>query len=287
MVDVDPVTPLIQKNQAEGKGDKSPSGAPIKPTSGHGKRTTSRDRPLTIQDDSKNKEGRTATGSTRRSKSHRREDSVAHSRSVHNNENSLDNKRQKIKEYARLIKKREHEIRQLERIREHPEDSGLSRGHSRGDKGAMVKYKVAPSHGRSRSRGLSPKQKRASSRKRRSMSPSRQRFSPRKWRSRSRSSSPNDGTRKHHRDKYERPEFDWNGAGAHKTKEQEDGTMSAREAARQALSNIAASPFARRLQGCTTAEQSEARCVHPLRDECRPRCSHTSLPSGYVHACWG
>ncbi|XP_058198971.1 uncharacterized protein LOC131314395 isoform X1 [Rhododendron vialii] len=92
----------------------------------------------------------------------------------------------------------------------------------------------------------------ASPRKRGRRSKSRtpeRRASSRKGRSRDRSSTPEkEGTRKHHRDRYEKPDADWAKATAHKSKEFEDGTVTAREAARKALSNIAASPFAKRLQ---------------------------------------
>ncbi|XP_058189221.1 uncharacterized protein LOC131306812 [Rhododendron vialii] len=47
---------------------------------------------------------------------------------------------------------------------------------------------------------------------------------------------------------YERPDTDWAKVVAYKTKEHEDRTMTALEAAWKAISNIAASPFARKLQ---------------------------------------
>ncbi|XP_058219289.1 uncharacterized protein LOC131329886 [Rhododendron vialii] len=235
MVEKNPTVPFDPKNLLSGRGNKYPPGAPRKPESRHGRKATSKGNPLTALGGSKNWEGRMATESTRRSKSRREKESVAHSRSVHNNEDILYKKRQEIEEFARLIKKRKHEIRELERIREHLEDSGLSRRNSRGDRYAMVKYKKAPSVGRrSRSRSRTPEPRKASSRKRRS---------------RSRSLTPKEGeTRKHHRDRYERLDSDWERNAPNKTKERKEGTMSAREAARKALNNIASSPFARRLQ---------------------------------------
>ncbi|XP_058189206.1 uncharacterized protein LOC131306794 [Rhododendron vialii] len=205
------------------------TGAPRKPEGGH-KRTSSKGRPLTIHDNSRSREGRMALRPTR-SKSHRREESVAYSKSVPHSEDLLDKKRQEIEEYARLIKKQEHEIRELERIKEHPEDSGLSWRNYRGDGNAMVKYRKAASRGRrNKSRSPTPRRHKASPRKggRRSKSrtPERRRASSRRSRSRS-PSSEEERTRKHHRDRYERPDFDWEKTRPNKTKGQEDETMTA------------------------------------------------------------
>ncbi|XP_058185800.1 uncharacterized protein LOC131303024 [Rhododendron vialii] len=187
MVEENPMTPLDPKSLLGGGGDKSQPGTPRKPEGGHGKKVMSKGHPVTVHDDSKNREGRTATESMRR--------------------NMLDKKRQEIEENTRLIKKREHEIRELELIQEYPEDSGLSRRNSRGDRLALVVHKKAPSQRR---------------------------------RSRSRSRSPTL--------RYERPDSDWKKNRPNKTKGLEDEAMTAREAARKALSNIASSPFARKLQ---------------------------------------
>ncbi|XP_058211633.1 uncharacterized protein LOC131323811 [Rhododendron vialii] len=98
-------------------------------------------------------------------------------------------------------------MKELEGIREHSEDSGLSRSDSRGNGYAMVKYRKAPSRGRrSRSRSPIPRRHKASPRKERSKSksrtPERMRVSPRRKRSRGRSSTlEEEGTRKHHRDR--------------------------------------------------------------------------------------
>ncbi|XP_058189284.1 uncharacterized protein LOC131306873 [Rhododendron vialii] len=174
-----------------------------------------------LPQEAKSREGRTASRSTRSSKSHRREESVAHSKSVHYSEDLLDKKRQEIEGYARLMKKQEYEIRKLEQIWEHPEDSGLSQRNSRENRYAMVKHKKAPSRGRkSRSRSPTPRRYRASSQKEGSRTQERWRASSRKRRSSSTSpTSKEDKTRMHHRERYERPESDWNRAGAHKTKE--------------------------------------------------------------------
>ncbi|XP_058185761.1 uncharacterized protein LOC131302985 [Rhododendron vialii] len=134
MVEENPTTPLDPKNQVGGGGDKSPPGAPRKPEGKHGQKVTSKGNPLTVLDSSKNREGRTATESTRRSKSRRERESVAHSRSMHNSEDILDKKR--------------------------------------GDRHAMVEYKKAPSQ-RRRSRSPTPRRNRASPRKKRSRSKSR------------------------------------------------------------------------------------------------------------------
>ncbi|XP_058218716.1 uncharacterized protein LOC131329551 [Rhododendron vialii] len=118
----------------------------------------------------------------------------------------------------------------------------------------MVKYRKALSRGRrSRSRSPTPWRNKASPQKMRSRSKSRtlewRRASSRKRRSRSRSLTPEEGeTGKHHRDRYERPDSNWERNAPNKTKERDEGTMSAGEAARKALSNIASSPFERRLQ---------------------------------------
>ncbi|XP_058189306.1 uncharacterized protein LOC131306894 [Rhododendron vialii] len=204
VVEEDQITPEEQLGEG---GDKSPPGAPKKAGGGYVK-TTSKGHPQTIHNNPENREGRTATESTRRSRSQRGGESVAHLRSVHNNKGILDKKRQEIEEYTCLIRKREHEIRELERIREHPEDFTLSRRNSREDRLALVTHKKIPSRGtRSRRRSPNPRRKRASSRKRRSRSPTRilnkRRASPRKGRSRSRSSSSEEGPRKHHRDRNE------------------------------------------------------------------------------------
>ncbi|XP_058181245.1 uncharacterized protein LOC131299683 [Rhododendron vialii] len=235
MEEENPMTPLDPKNLLGGGGDKSPPGAPRKPEGGHGKRG-----------------GQDGYG-VRRSKSGCESESVAHSRSVHNNGDILDKKRQKIEEFARLIKKREHKIRELEQIREHPEDYAYSRRNSRGDRHAMVDYKKAPSRIR-RSRSPTPRRNKIYPRRRRSKCKSRtqerKRTSSRKRRSRSRYPTPEEeGTRKHHRDRYERLDSDWERSAPKHMKEREEGTMSAREVARKALSNIASSPFAKRLQG--------------------------------------
>ncbi|XP_058203025.1 uncharacterized protein LOC131317494 [Rhododendron vialii] len=179
---------------------------------------TSRDDPLIFPDNSKDREGRTTTGSTRRSKSHRRGESVAHSQSIHNSEDILDKRMKEIEE---------------------------------GDRQALVVHKKVPSRGR-RSRSPTPRRYEASPRKRRSRSksqtPERRRAFSRKRRSRSRSPTKEEETRKHHRDRYERSDANWAKVTSRKTKKLEDRTMTAREAAWKALSNIAASPFARRLQ---------------------------------------
>lgn len=47
MVEEDPITPLAEKNQTGGKGDKFPPGAPKKPSGRHSTRATSKD-PITI-----------------------------------------------------------------------------------------------------------------------------------------------------------------------------------------------------------------------------------------------
>ena len=141
----DPATPLDPKNQLGGGRDKSPPEAPKKLDGGRTKKTASKDHLEIVHGNSKNKDGRTATKSTRRSKSRRREESVAHSKSVHNNEDILDRKRQEIEEFARLIRKREHEIQEIQRIRDHPEDSGLSRRNSKGGRLALVEYEKDPS----------------------------------------------------------------------------------------------------------------------------------------------
>ncbi|XP_058202931.1 uncharacterized protein LOC131317393 [Rhododendron vialii] len=212
MVEENPTTPLNPKNLLGGGDDKSPLGALRKPEGGHGRKVTSKGNLLTVLDSSKNREGRTATESTRRSRSRRERELIAHSRSMHNNEDILDKKR--------------------------------------GDRHAMVEYKKAPSQ-RRRRRSPTPRWNRVSPQKRRSRSKSQtlewQRTTSRK-RSRSRNPSPKEeGTRKHHRDRYKRPDSDWERSTRNKMKEREEGTMSAREAARKALSNIVSSPFAKRL----------------------------------------
>lgn len=63
---------------------------------------------------SKYKDGRTASESTRMKDSQRRNESVRHSKSVHDSGDILDKKRQEIKEYTRLIRRREREIREIE-----------------------------------------------------------------------------------------------------------------------------------------------------------------------------
>ncbi|XP_058217388.1 uncharacterized protein LOC131328463 [Rhododendron vialii] len=211
MVEENPTMPLDPKNLLGGGGDKSLPKASGKPEGRHGRKATSKGNPLTVQDGSKNREGRTTTESTRRSKSRRERESVAHSRRVHNSKDILDKKRQEIDEFARLIKKREHGIRELERIQEHPEDFGLSRRNSRGDRHAMVKCKKAPSQdrrSRSRSKSRTPGWRKTSSRKRRR---------------RSQSLTPEGKTRKHHRDRYERPDSDWEKSAPNKMKEREGG----------------------------------------------------------------
>ncbi|XP_058219680.1 uncharacterized protein LOC131330198 [Rhododendron vialii] len=126
--------------------------------------------------------------------------------------------------------------------------------NSKEDRRALVEYKKAPSRRRrSRSRSRTPGRKRASPQKQRSRSrsqrPKWRRASSRRRRSRSRSPTPEEGgTRKHHKDEYERPDSDWEKNGAHKTKGREDRTMTAREVARKALGNIETSPFTRKLQ---------------------------------------
>ncbi|KAI8550678.1 hypothetical protein RHMOL_Rhmol06G0126500 [Rhododendron molle] len=90
MAEEDPKTPLDANNQLGGGGDKSPLDPPRKPDGGRVGRTTSKDRPLAIHDDSRNKDGRTATGSTRRSKSRHGRELVARSKSMHSREDILD-----------------------------------------------------------------------------------------------------------------------------------------------------------------------------------------------------
>ncbi|XP_058223087.1 uncharacterized protein LOC131332806 [Rhododendron vialii] len=90
------------------------------------------------------------------------------------------------------------------------------------DKLALVTHRKTPSRGRrSWSRSPTLRRKRASSRKR-SRSPTRiidkRMASPRKGRSRSRSSLSEEGPRKHHRDRYERPDSDWEKNRPNKTK---------------------------------------------------------------------
>ncbi|XP_058223158.1 uncharacterized protein LOC131332864 [Rhododendron vialii] len=179
MVEVNPTTPHDPKNLLDGGGNQSPPKALRKPEGRH-RRTTSKGRPLTVHDNSKSREGKTASRSTRRSKSHHRDDSIAHSKS------------------------------ELERIREHLEDSGLSWRNSRGDEYTMVKYEKAPSRGkRSRSRSLTSRRRRVSLQKERSQTPERRRATSKRRRSRGRSSTPEkERTRKHHRDRYERPDSD-------------------------------------------------------------------------------
>lgn len=114
MVIEDPKTPHDPNTQLDGGGDLSPPNAPKNPIGDQRREMASKGKPLILPGGSKDKDGRTTTDSTRRRDSRRDDELVGHSKNVQSNGDILDKKRQEIEEYARLIKRREREIREIE-----------------------------------------------------------------------------------------------------------------------------------------------------------------------------